>query len=171
MGLDVGLEESVCLSLCGLVGRISSRTLCKCSLSNWISSAWFHLMGYVLEIIFLSHGWFGLLFNSPKDAKPILDSLWAINGCSLILKRWRVSFDLAMDYFRLHHLWVLLPSLPLHYWTEKSLAAIGNELRRFIYLDDNILKGSHRKWPGYWFSWMYMRGNPRHWILFGEVVR
>jgi hypothetical protein len=75
MGSDVGLEESVCLSLCGLVGRISYRTLCKCSLPDWITGAWLPLLGYVPEIISLSHGWFGLLFNSPEDSQCILDSL------------------------------------------------------------------------------------------------
>jgi hypothetical protein len=33
MGVDVGLEESVQLSLCTLVGRISYRSLCECLLS------------------------------------------------------------------------------------------------------------------------------------------
>jgi hypothetical protein len=61
-----------------------------------------------------------------------------------MLKRWRVSFDPATEYFRLRHLWVLLPGLPLQYWTEKALAAIGNELGRFISLDDSHLKGSDR---------------------------
>jgi hypothetical protein len=62
-----------------------------------------------------------------------------------MLKRWWVIFDPAIDYFRICHLWVLLPGLPLQYWTEKALAAIGNELRRFISFDDNILKDSDRK--------------------------
>jgi hypothetical protein len=113
MGSDVGLEESVCLSLCGLVGRISYHSLCKCSLSDWISDTWFPLIGYVSDLISLSHGWFGLLFNSLKDSQCILYTLWTISGCSLILKRWRISFHPATKSFILLHLWVLLPGLPL----------------------------------------------------------
>jgi hypothetical protein len=38
-----------------------------------------------------------------------------------------------------------LSGLPLQYWTEKALTAIGNELGRFICLDSNFLNGSNRK--------------------------
>jgi hypothetical protein len=145
MGSNVGLEESVRLSLCALVGRLSYHSLCKCSLLTWISSAWSSLLGYVPEIIYLSHGWFDFLFKSSEDTQQILDTLWAISGCSLMLKRWRVSFDPSTDYFHFHHLWVLLPGLPLQLWTEKALEAIGNELGRFICFDDSSLKGSDRR--------------------------
>jgi hypothetical protein len=145
MGSNVGLEESILLSLCGLVGRFSYRSLCKDSLSDWISDNWLPILGYVPEHITLSFGWFDIIFNSSEDSQLILDTLWTISGCSLMLKRWRVTFDPATEYFCLRHLWVLLSGLPLQYWTEKALAAIGNELGRFICLDSNLLNGSNRK--------------------------
>jgi hypothetical protein len=56
-----------------------------------------------------------------------------------MLKRWRVSFEPSQDYFHHRHLWVLLPSLPLHLWNEKSLEAIGNTLGCFISVDKEAI--------------------------------
>jgi hypothetical protein len=53
-----------------------------------------------------------------------------------MLKRWRVCFDPTTEYFCLCHLWVLLPGLPLQLWNAKALEAIGNELGRFIKVDE-----------------------------------
>jgi hypothetical protein len=62
-----------------------------------------------------------------------------------MLKRWRVSFDPSQDYFRLRHLWVLLPGLPLHLWNKKALMAIGNSLGCFISVDSKTLTGPDKK--------------------------
>jgi hypothetical protein len=112
-----------------------------------------------------------LLFNSQEDSQRILDTLWTISGCSLMLKRWWISFDPASNYFRLRHLWVLLPGLPLQYWTDKALAAIGNELGRFICLDDSLLKGSDRKMARILVELDVQRGYQRLWISFGEAAQ
>ena len=57
-----------------------------------------------------------------------------------MLKCWRVSFDPASDYFQFLHLWVLLPGLPLQLWNAEAPEAIGNELGRFIKVDEHSLK-------------------------------
>jgi hypothetical protein len=62
-----------------------------------------------------------------------------------MVKRWRVNFDPAQDYFSNRHLWVLLPGLPLHFWHEKALEAIGNILRKFICVDLRALKANDRR--------------------------
>jgi hypothetical protein len=88
MGLDVGLEESILLSLCSLVGRFSYRSLCRDSLSGWISNNWLPILGYVPEHITLSFGWFDIIFNSSEDSQLILDTLSTINYSSVMIKRW-----------------------------------------------------------------------------------
>ena len=42
-----------------------------------------------------------------------------------MLKRWRLAFNPDTDYFQFRHLWVLLPGLPLHFWTKEVIRAIG----------------------------------------------
>jgi hypothetical protein len=76
----------------------------------------------------MTRGWFGFRFKKYEDTTLILDQFWILDGGSLMLKPWRVSFDPTHEYFHLRHLWVLLPGLPLHLWNEKSLEAIGNAL-------------------------------------------
>jgi hypothetical protein len=56
-----------------------------------------------------------------------------------MLKRWRISFDPAQEYFHFRHLWILLPGLPLNLWNKSALMAIGNALGCFICVDDNAL--------------------------------
>lgn len=62
-----------------------------------------------------------------------------------MLKRWRVSFDPTLDYFRHRHLWVLLPGLSLHLWNVKALEAIGNALGKFIKVDEEALLAVDKK--------------------------
>jgi hypothetical protein len=71
-----------------------------------------------------------------NDVVKILYRIWPFDGGSLMLKRWRISFDPAHDYFQFRHLWVLLPGLPLNIWNTKALSAIGNALGRFICVDE-----------------------------------
>jgi hypothetical protein len=78
---------------------------------DWVQSTWFPLLGYTPEVIFMTRGWFGFRFKSTEDTLIVLDKFWVIDGCSLMLKHWRVSFDPVQDYFQFHHLWVLLPGL------------------------------------------------------------
>jgi hypothetical protein len=113
MGSDVGLEESVRLSLCGLVGRFTYHALSFDSLPEWLLDNWLPILGYVSELISLSFGWFGFIFNTPEDLQLILDTFWTMGSGSIMLKRWRVSFNPSTDSFCFRHVWVLLLRLPL----------------------------------------------------------
>jgi hypothetical protein len=62
-----------------------------------------------------------------------------------MLKHWRINFDPLQDYFRLRHLWVLLPGLPLHLWNQKALEAIANTLGHYICVDHLSLTTSVKK--------------------------
>jgi len=74
-----------------------------------------------------------------------MERLWTLDGGSIMLKRWRVSFDIAQDYFRMRHIWVLLPGLPLYLWNDKSLEAIENSLGRFISMGSKSLARMDKK--------------------------
>lgn len=140
LGDDIGLKDSVNLALCTLVGRTSYRTLCKTDIIVWVQSTWLPLLGYSPEISFLTHGWLGFHLRSPEDSFLLLNGHWLYDGGSLLLKRWGISFNPAQDYFSLHHLWVLLPGLPLYLWNSSTLETIGNSLGKVLAVDLKVLE-------------------------------
>jgi hypothetical protein len=145
LGDGVGLEDLCQMSLCGLVGRFSYKHLSKIHLGDWISLHWVPLLGYSPEVIYLKKGWLGFICKSPEDASLLLSKLWIVGGSSLMLKHWRLAFNLDTDYFQHRHLWVLLPGLPLFLWNEGALKAIGASLGTYIVVDPQSLSGPVRK--------------------------
>jgi hypothetical protein len=121
------------------VGQISYKSLSKISLEGWIQSQWKPLLGYSPEVIYLTKGWLGFISNSTEDASLLLSSMWVFGGNSLMLKCWRIAFNLDTNYFHFRHLWVLLPGLPLYLWNEGDFRAIGDTLGKFIAFDSKIL--------------------------------
>jgi hypothetical protein len=85
------------------------------------------------------------IFKTPEDTLLVMDKLWVIDGSNLMLKRWRVCFEPANDYFQFCHLCVLLHGLPLQLWNAKVLEAIGNELDWFIKVDEHSLKALDKR--------------------------
>jgi hypothetical protein len=145
LGSDIGLEETVRMALCGLVGRVSYSYLCKVSIPLWVEQNWVPLIGYAPEILYLTKGWLGFICKAPEDLSILLENRWVLGGSSLMLKRWRVAFDPATEYFQQRHLWVLLPGLPIHLWNEGALTTIGNSLDTFITVDRQNLTAPVRK--------------------------
>jgi hypothetical protein len=145
MGMDVGLDEACNLALCALVGRLSYQSWCKQPLTEWMQCNWEPVLGYSPEVLSLLSGWLGFVFKSPEDSVNILESFWGYGGGSLMLKRWWISFNLSMEYFSFHHLWVLLPGLPLQLWNVKALEVIGNALGHFIKVDNQALLSSDKR--------------------------
>jgi len=62
-----------------------------------------------------------------------------------MLKRWRMAFDPQTEYFHPRHFWVLLSGLPIHFWNEGALKAIGDSLGHFISLAESALRNADRK--------------------------
>jgi hypothetical protein len=101
------------LALYALVGRLAYKDKCNLCLEDWITASWKPLLGYLAKILYLQHGWIGFIFKTPEDSVRVLDKFWAVGGGSLMLKRWRLSFNPSTEHFSYRHLWVLLPGLPL----------------------------------------------------------
>ena len=66
LGEDVGLEDMVSLSLCALVGSFLYHARSTMPLIDWVSENWYPLLGYVLEVVFLTKGWFDFRFKGSK---------------------------------------------------------------------------------------------------------
>jgi hypothetical protein len=112
----------------------------------------------------------GFICKTPEDAFLLLNNFWVLGGNNLMLKRWRVDFDPQTENFQLRHLWVLLSSLPIHFWNKGALKEIGDALGRFITLDESNLVNSTKK-----FSWIIVEfdihnGLPSCWISIGGDV-
>jgi hypothetical protein len=103
LGEDVGLEDMVSLTLFTPVGRFSYKYKCKMPIEEWVSVVWKPLLGYNSVVVYLTKGWFGFQFKSLEDTQMILDRAETYDGGSLMVKRWRVNFDPAQDYFRFCH--------------------------------------------------------------------
>jgi hypothetical protein len=86
LGSDVGLVETCTLVLCGLVGRLSYRYLCKASLPEWVELNWKRELGYSPEIVYLTKGWYGFICKTPEDSARLLAQRWMIGGSSLMIK-------------------------------------------------------------------------------------
>lgn len=145
MGFDIVLEDACNLSLCMLVGRLSYRNLCHTSLEDWVTANWEPLLDYSLKIQILLKAWYGFRCRKTEQTIPLLGKLWVMDGRSLMIKRWRVNLDLSCMYFHLQHLSVLLPGLTFHLWNKRSLGALGNNLGRFITVDDQALKAPDKR--------------------------
>jgi hypothetical protein len=145
LGMDVGLTEACNLALCALVGRLAYKDKCNLLLDDWIADSWKPLLGYIPRVLHLQHGWLGFIFRTPEDSVRILDMFWAVGNGSLMLKRWRLSFNPSTEYFSYRHLWVLLPGLPLQLWNQQALELIGSSLGRFLTVDTASLASSDRK--------------------------
>jgi hypothetical protein len=135
LGSDVGLEETCCMELCGLFGRVSYHYLAQETLQTWMEKSWNPSLGYTPEVLYLAKGWLGFIYRSPEDTNILLASRWVFGGSSLMFKRWRGAFDPATDYFLQRHLWVLLSGLPIHLCNEGALKSIGDALGTFIIVD------------------------------------
>jgi hypothetical protein len=145
LGMDVGLTEACNLALCALVGRLAYKEKCNLSLEDWIAGSWEPFLGYLPRILFLQNGWLGFIFKTPEDTVRVLDKFWAVGGGSLMLKRWRLSFNPSTEYFSYRHLWVLLPGLPLQLWNQQALELIGSSLGRFLTVDTASMESNERK--------------------------
>jgi len=145
LGLDVGLPDACNLALCALVGRLAYKEKCKQSLDSWIKENWTPLLNYSPRILILQQGWLGFIFRKPEDTVIILERFWAFDDGSLMLKRWRLSFNPATEFFSFRHLWVLLPGLPLQLWNQQALELIGSSIGRFLRLDPTTLSVPDRK--------------------------
>jgi len=95
LGDDLGLDEVISLALNALVGHFSYRSRYSTPLSAWVKLHWLPILGYEPEVFYLSRGWFDFKFHTSYDTSNFLERLWSFDEGSLVLKRWKISFDPA----------------------------------------------------------------------------
>ena len=82
---------------------------------------------------------------SEEDMYVIEERSWVIGHGSQVMKRWHVGFDPRCEKLDKRHLWVLLPSFPVHCWNIKGFMGIINSIGNFILMEEDQLMGLSRR--------------------------
>lgn len=99
----------------------------------WVNKNWIPLISGGLQHCFYGKGYFIFLFENKADKDLIFRSgPYFMGPRGLYLNRWNLSFDSKKDVPSAVPVWVRLPHLPLHYWDDDTLMAIGNALGKYI---------------------------------------
>ena len=86
-----------------------------------------------LQHCFYGKGYFVFLFKNNDDRDLIFRSgPYFMGPRGLYLNHWTLSFDPKKDVPSAVSVWVHLPHIPLHYWNDEALQAIGNSLGKYI---------------------------------------
>lgn len=82
----------------------------------------------------MGKGFFVFVFENAEDRSLIFrNGPYSMGPQGLYLNKWSPDFDPTQDVPKAVPVWVRLPHLPLHCWSQKSLQSIGNALG--IYID------------------------------------
>ena len=104
---------------------------------NWIEQNWKGEIGYNPEFHILPRGWILMKLRYEEDGKKLLGRSWSWGPSGLILQKWRIDFDATREPFNIQQVWVIMPSLPMTFWEEECLEAIGNRIGKFVALEPN----------------------------------
>ena len=72
MGHDVMMEEDTTLSLKALVGKFAYYLIPKQVIVSWMEEKWILVLGYTIDVSFLSKGWFVFHFHKERDPTRIV---------------------------------------------------------------------------------------------------
>ncbi len=85
-----------------------------------------------------------MVFTNIEDKDRIFEGgpyFYATAG--LYMRPWIMNFVLEKDTFTSIPVWVRLYFLPLHYWKNESLAAIGNKLGHYVKAFEATRRGKY----------------------------
>ena len=68
-----------------------------------------------------------------------MNSIWVIKEGHWVLWCWLVHFDLYTKNLDKRHLWLLLPVLPLQFWTRDILVNLVNHVGKLIFINPSML--------------------------------
>ena len=75
-------------------------------------------------------------FINPTDYQKVQENgpyFWGRECC--FITPWTPDFDPVHVSVTITPVWVILLNLPLHFWSDATLRAIGNYLRKFVAAD------------------------------------
>lgn len=90
-------------------------------------------------LVTLSCGWFALRFQHLEFIPWVPSNYWHIELAPVLLKRWTPLFDPEREHLGAGPIWVCLPRLLLHFWSEDVFKRIGNALGTFLDYDKSYI--------------------------------
>eukprot|EP00253_Pinus_taeda_P003037 PITA_03037 len=124
--------------ICKLMGLWSTEK----ALHTWIKYHWKPKGSIDLHLG--SKGFFTMVFMNIEDKDIIFEGgpyIYAAAG--LYMRPWMMNFVLERETFTSVPVWVRLYSLPLDYWQNESLIAIGNKLGHFAKGSEATRRGKY----------------------------
>lgn len=134
-GHDLQMGDALHMANRVLVGQVQGRTYTATRLRQWILEIWGQVLEVLPGVVTLSRGWFALHFQRPEYIPWVLSKLWHIELAPVLLKRWSPVFDPELEHLGAGPIWVRLPGLPLHFWSEDVFKHIGNALGTYLDYD------------------------------------
>jgi hypothetical protein len=99
----------------------------------------------------------GVIFRSKANAEFILAIQWYWDHHLFCSKPWHPLFDVNEEILSSMPIWIKLPNLPLQFWSDAGLKAIGEVLDSFITVDKRYKFSKHQL-----VAHILVDINPRH---------
>jgi hypothetical protein len=80
-----------------------------------------------------------IIFVDPTQALEALHTSWTIDSSPVLMKPWNPTFDASCERLDSIPIWVRLPGLPPHLWSESCFKALRNFLGEYISADMSFL--------------------------------
>jgi hypothetical protein len=121
------------LSKHALVCRFNDFWPSLVDLRSWIDFEWSPLLEGEVSVYPFAKGFFAAIFDSSDERDLVsISGSWFWGRAGFSMQPWTPDFDPTMASISSALVWVRLPSLPLHFWGDKSLESIGNGIGKFI---------------------------------------
>ncbi|XP_028779657.1 uncharacterized protein LOC114736045 [Neltuma alba] len=90
----------------------------------------------VVSVVDLSNDFFVVNFSTMDDYElALLGGPWMISDSYLTVRDWKLNFDPKIEAIEDVLIWIRFPDLPLEYYDESILEAMGNEIGRTVKVD------------------------------------
>eukprot|EP00253_Pinus_taeda_P013884 PITA_13884 len=117
----------------GLIGQFIGLWPSPKAVEDRVKCNWIPLVKEGIKSYFVGKGFFVFVFENVKDRSLIFrNGPYFMGPQGLYLNKWSPDFDPAQDVPTAVPVWVCLPHLPLHCWSQNSLQSIINALGRYI---------------------------------------
>jgi hypothetical protein len=98
-----------------------------------VGKNWKPLIKGLLNQFFCGRGFFTFLFEIKEDKDLIFRSgPYFLGARDMYLNKWTPDFSLENGVPTVVLVWVELPHIPLHCWSDDALRSIGNSIGRYI---------------------------------------
>lgn len=92
----------------------------------------------------LPHSWFAFKFGNTKETCKALASHWNIEHAPIFFKQWSHLFNPEREQLGVGPIWLCLPGLSMHLWTQDICWHIGDDLGKFLDYDCSCLESGIR---------------------------